>query len=112
MKFQVIDSLDKLGSFQKDYDRIFSDCSDTTPYQSFGWNYNYAKYFLGQNRLNVCVDGQIILPMRKKDYNGINALEFIGTRGTDYLNFITNNKESAAEGLLGYFIQDEAIDII
>lgn len=112
MKFRVIDSLREFESFQKDYDRIFYDCSDVTPYQSFGWTYNYAKYFLGQNKLNICVDGQSILPMWRKNYNGINALEFIGTRGTDYLNFITNNKELTADTLLYYFTQDDTLDII
>lgn len=117
MKFQVINSLREFDSFRDKYDQIFSVCSnDLTPYQSFGWNYFYSKYFSGNNILNLCLldepEIKAILPMWRKDYNGPKALEFIGARGTDYLNFITTNKEKLADMLLDYFIQNQNLDII
>ncbi len=113
MKYGVLDSLDKIQKFENTYSQIcFANLSDITPYQCFSWVYNYAKYFIGQNVPHIIYTENTIIPMWVKRYNSISALEFIGTRGTDYLNLITNSPKEAVQLLLNDFIRNKDINLI
>jgi CelD/BcsL family acetyltransferase involved in cellulose biosynthesis len=114
MKLNVIGSSEELVSFKDDYDTIFCQAINSTPFQSFAWIYNYLKYFQGMNIPYIgSLPDVAIFPMWIKNYIGINALEFVGTRGTDYLNFIINKEKlESVSVFLKDFVQNDALDII
>jgi CelD/BcsL family acetyltransferase involved in cellulose biosynthesis len=91
MNISIISSFSDFLDLQDEWDKIVMNCSDSTPFQSFTWNFNWWKYLRGKKKLSIliCKEGEEvkgIFPMwLRRLTEDIKILEFIGTRGTDYL---------------------------
>ena len=95
-----ISSLSEMEELKFDWSRVFHKCLNSTPFQSWEWNYGVAKTFNSSESVEILVgknsEGEIIgiapLKLRKYLITGLRILEFIGTRYSDYLDIIVEEK--------------------
>ena len=118
----VIDSLDEMEKLKPEWNRILCNYSNSTPFQSWEWNYGVAKTLFNSELLRIVVyknrEGKLtgIAPLKLRNYwfPGIKILEFIGTRYSDYLDFIVNDdcKYLFMEELFKWIKNNKEWDII
>ena len=107
-----INTLNEMLSIRKDWEKLFNNSHDLTPFQSWEWNYAMAKNFSPSEKLKMIVGynenheivGIAPLKLTYQRFLGIKVLEFIGSGPSDYLGFLVDeeNKHVFTEALFNY----------
>jgi hypothetical protein len=97
MRVVVIQSLQDLKTFKRSWDNLEKISNNVTPFQTWGWNYYWWKHLAGTKKLHTLLffdDSKVvgIIPLWVRFYNGHSILEFIGSRGSDYLDILCIEK--------------------
>lgn len=93
MQFTVLENLQDLYTLKSSWDPLETQDKNVTPFQTWGWNYYWWKYLSGTKKLHTLVffdNSKVvgIIPLWVRQCNETSILEFIGTRGSDYLDIL------------------------
>ena len=96
IKLDVISSLNEMEKLKFEWDKVLYNYSNSTPFQSWEWNYGIAKTYNSGESLRIIIGrnqgGDIVgiapFKLRKHSIPGMLVLEFIGTGPSDYLDII------------------------
>ena len=95
-----ISSVKEFVRIREDWKKLFLKSNDTTPFQSWEWNYaminelsssEKIKIIAGYNKKNEII-GLAPFKLTCKKFPRIKILEFIGSGKSDYLDFIVNEE--------------------
>lgn len=95
MKLETIDNERDFNGIKDKWNSLKASLNYSSPFQTWEWSYLYWKYFGANKELQILVftDNNklvAIFPFWIRKLFGINILEPIGTRGTDYINLLLN----------------------
>jgi CelD/BcsL family acetyltransferase involved in cellulose biosynthesis len=95
MLTQIVSSKEEFARLRESWETLATKDPKSTPFQSWEWNYSWWEHLRGEKELSMILvldnAGTIegIAPFWLRVYpEGIRVLELIGTRGTDYLNWL------------------------
>ncbi len=86
MDLHIITDLAELEELRPDWDELVQH-SDSTIFQSFGWNYAWARHLAERLRILLAYEGDRLVGIAPLCYQK-NKLVFIGTPHSDYSDFI------------------------
>ena len=81
-----------------------------TPFQTFEWNSLFWQYLKGNKKLFILCTDNTILPLQLRMISEFKVLELVGTRGTDYLDFIGSSEDLGE--LIAFLSSNKFWDII
>ena len=95
-----ISTVHEIVKIREEWKKLFLNCPEATPFQSWEWNYAMIKEFsssenpkviIGYNRKNEIV-GLAPLKLTCYKFPGIKILEFIDNNSSDYLDFLVEDE--------------------
>jgi CelD/BcsL family acetyltransferase involved in cellulose biosynthesis len=93
-----INSLKGVSDLKEKWNLLFKTVKDSTPFQSWEWNYGLARTIDSSARIKIVAgyskNGRLIglapFKLRNSRIPGLKVLEFIGSEDSDYLDFIVD----------------------
>lgn len=77
----------------EDIEEIWNKSEQRTPFQSYEWNKLFWKHLKGNKELFIYASEKTILPFQLRNIGKLRVLELIGTRGSDYLDYIGSTND-------------------
>lgn len=119
MYISIVSQVKDFRNLEKHWDSIAKIDTESTPFQLFAWSYYWWKHLHGNKQLLIllCKRNQdifAIFPMWQRVLqNGIRVLEFIGSRGTDYLSpLILDDHFRVYQLVFDSIVKNELCDVI
>jgi CelD/BcsL family acetyltransferase involved in cellulose biosynthesis len=88
---EILSSLKEVHGNKAFWERVLLEDEDATIFQTWGWNYSWICQFLGEKKIYIIIDRELnsIAPFYLRNWGNLKILDFIGTRGSDYLDIIS-----------------------
>jgi CelD/BcsL family acetyltransferase involved in cellulose biosynthesis len=95
-----IKTISEMIKLKHEWNRLLFDSKDSTPFQSWQWNYAFVKDLKSSEKLKIVAGynqedklvGIAPLKVTSHRISGIKMLEFIGSRESDYLDFLVEEE--------------------
>gem|GEM_PF-5200560 len=81
-----------------------------TPFQTFEWNNLFWEHLRGNKELFIFSNGDAVLPMQRRQCEGLSVLELVGSRGTDYLDCL--GSRFAASEIFEFILEQKIWDVL
>ncbi|EKD99626.1 MAG: cellulose biosynthesis protein [uncultured bacterium] len=115
---QVIRTETEFKNLKTDWNKLYGTIDQTTPYQTWSWNFLYWKHFSAYKKLCILLFKQKgllkgIAPLWVRDYENLKIVEPIGSRGTDYIDILIckNSKRDIFSKFIKWF-ETSDIDLL
>lgn len=92
---EILSSLEEVCEIKAFWEKILLEDYSATIFQTWGWNYSWICQFLGEKKIYVIMDRELnsIAPFYLRSWGNLKILDFIGTRGSDYLDIISSSTQ-------------------
>lgn len=120
MKLRIIEKEQEFKEVRDIWDELVCRSKTSTPFQLWGWSYYWWKHLKGDKALKIILVedtvGELVAisPTCIESYEGLAVMKIIGTRGTDYLDIISDKDDygKATTGIIDWFVENRNISII